>query len=293
MVHFNGGDAEAFHTPGDKHAPDFPPETNGPQTLSGGAAAETLSGGNGDDVIDGNGGADLLLGGNGEDTIVWDPGDGSDVVDGGRGFDTMQFNTGNIGETMTLVAQDGHALLTRDVGKIVMDLDRIEHVVFGPSGGADHVTLGDLSTTDVRQVDVDFGSGADVLDASALGGHVSLTAEGGAGDDSLTGSAGDDVLAGGDGNDLLAGGGGADRFVFRAGETGRDTIVDFQGHGADGRGDVLALNGFSDHSFNEAVANHHVAQVGADVVVSDASGGIVTLQNVLVTSLHANDFAFG
>ena len=51
-----------------------------------------------------------------------------------------------------------------------------------------------------------------------------------AGDDTLDGGAGDDTLDAGAGNNLLSGGGhGAlgDRFVFRAGESGHDTVLGF------------------------------------------------------------------
>ena len=57
--------------------------------------------------------------------------------------------------------------------------------------------------------------------------------------------------------------------------------------------DRIVLNGFSDHSFADAVASHHIAQVGADVAISDDAGVIVTLQNVSLASLQANDFVFG
>jgi Ca2+-binding RTX toxin-like protein len=54
-------------------------------------------------------------------------------------------------------------------------------------------------------------AGDDVLDGSALAaGAISLTLDGGEGDDVLIGSAGDDVLLGGTGDDVLLGGPGAD-----------------------------------------------------------------------------------
>jgi hypothetical protein len=40
------------------------------------------------------------------------------------------------------------------------------------------------------------------------------------------------------------------------------------------------------------VADNHIVQSGADVVVSDASGVIVTLRNVALSDLGANDFLF-
>jgi Ca2+-binding RTX toxin-like protein len=50
---------------------------------------------------------------------------------------------------------------------------------------------------------------------------------GDAGDDQLFGGEGADVLVGGEGVDQLTGGAGIDEFVFLAGETGVDTVTDF------------------------------------------------------------------
>ena len=333
----------------------------GNDTLAGTDGNDTLMGGAGNDVIDGNRGDDLQQGGAGDDTIQWDPGDGNDTVDGGAGTDTMAFNGSNIGETIRLSASGaGHAVLTRDVASIHMDLDNVERVAIRALGGIDNLTVDDLRATEVRQVDIDFGGfdgtpdavadsltlfgqasgetinvtsaggvvsvtgmaadvtvrgadtfdrllifaggGADQIDASTLAGQMGLTLvgldgndniKGSHGDDQLTGDIGDDTLAGGDGNDVMAGGAGSDRFIFTRSQTGRDFIVDFQAHDASGHGDLLVLNGVSDHSFAEAVANGHIIQAGADVLVGDASGSIVTLANVSLSSLHASDFLFG
>ncbi len=62
---------------------------------------------------------------------------------------------------------------------------------------------------------------------------------GGDGDDVLTGGAGTDILCGGDGADVLIGDAGADWFVFAFGDTGRDTVLGF-----DGTEDGIALSGF-------------------------------------------------
>jgi Ca2+-binding RTX toxin-like protein len=71
------------------------------------------------------------------------------------------------------------------------------------------------------------------------GGAGSDGLSGGAGRDKLMGGHGPDRLAGGDGSDLLIGGEGADAFVFHAGETGMDTVMNFQ----DGE-DRFELRGF-------------------------------------------------
>jgi Ca2+-binding RTX toxin-like protein len=240
---------------------------NGSDRILGGRGADRLVGGQGDDTIDGNQGADLMLGGAGRDSLIWDPGDGSDTIDGGAGFDTHLFNTSGGDEVMSLTAgPGGHAILTRNLGSIAMDLDNVERVVFGAGDGADKITVGDLRGTDIRQVDAQGGAGADTLDASTLQGRVEVTFTGGAG---------------------------ADRFVFAANAGGEAHVSDFAAHSLGAVADLVQLIGSSDASFAAALANHHIAQAGADVVVSDATGVIVTLQNVSLGALQASDFLFG
>ena len=129
---------------------------NGKDSLTGGAGAETLAGGNGSDSIDGNGGSDVGLLGNGDDTFVWDPGDGSDIVEGQNGIDTMLFNGANGAEQVDLSANGERLRFFRTQGTITMDTDGVETVDFNALGGADLVTVNDLSGTDVSDVNVDL-----------------------------------------------------------------------------------------------------------------------------------------
>jgi len=69
-------------------------------------------------------------------------------------------------------------------------------------------------------------------------------------------------------------------------------VKGFQAHGAGANGDVVALSGFVDQSLAQALADGHIAQSGADVVISDGAHVVATLQNVLLSALHANDFVF-
>lgn len=241
---------------------------SGSDTLGGGAGADTLDGGNNDDRIDGNGGADLMRGGTGDDVLVWDPGDGSDTLNGETGFDTHLFNTSNASETIDLFGDGGAAILTRNVGAITMHIEGVERVVIGGpvNGGDDLITVRDLGRTEVREVVVEGGAGADTLDASAFAGARSLS------------------LSGGDGDD---------RFVFSATMARGVEVTDFQAHAGGVTGDLIQLTGGSDASFDDALANHHLAQSGADVIISDASGMIATLRDVQLSTLHANDFLFG
>ena len=149
------------------------------------------------------------------------------------------------------------------------------------SGLAEQVTIAQAEAGD--HLSINGGAGNDTIDASAIpAGTLALTLDGGEGNDTIVGSVANDVLIGGDGNDT---------FVFKFGASGQDVIQDFQVHGAGSQGDVIRLTGFSDHTFDQALAGGHIAQSGADVVISDGTNIIATL-HVSLASLHANDFMF-
>jgi Ca2+-binding RTX toxin-like protein len=128
----------------------------GDDTIAGGKGVETLLGGDGNDSIDGNGGNDLALLGAGDDTFVWDPGDGSDKIEGQDGTDTMRFNGANVSEQVDLSANGSRLKLFRTQANITMDTAGVERVDFNALGGADLITINDLSGTDVRSVNVDL-----------------------------------------------------------------------------------------------------------------------------------------
>ena len=123
----------------------------GDDSLAGGSGAETLLGGDGNDSIDGNRGNDVAFMGAGDDTFVWDPGDGSDIVEGQDGADTMLFNGAGVAEQVDLSANGNRLRFFRDPGTITMDTRGVERVDFNALGGADIVTVNDLTGTDVDQ----------------------------------------------------------------------------------------------------------------------------------------------
>jgi Ca2+-binding RTX toxin-like protein len=127
-------------------------------TLDGGADNDLLIGSAGNDLIIGGTGADTALMGAGDDTFVWNPGDGSDIVEGQGGRDTMQFNGANVAENMTLSANGTRLRFTRDIGNIVMDVAGVEVVNVTAKGGADTVTVNDLSGTSVTDVNIDLSA---------------------------------------------------------------------------------------------------------------------------------------
>jgi Ca2+-binding RTX toxin-like protein len=129
---------------------------DGNDTLAGGSGDETLRGGDGRDSIDGNRGADVGLMGDGADTFVWDPGDGSDVVEGRAGRDPLVFHGAPIAEQFDLSANGRRLRFFRDVGAITMDTRGVERVDVPALGGADTITVNDLTATDVSAVNADL-----------------------------------------------------------------------------------------------------------------------------------------
>jgi Ca2+-binding RTX toxin-like protein len=278
----------------------------GNDTIVGGKGVETLRGGDGNDTIDGNGGNDLALLDAGDDTFVWDPGDGSDTVEGEEGTDTLRFNGANVAERVALSANGSRLEFLRDPGNVTMDTAGVERVDFNALGGADTVTVDDLTGTDVKTVNTDLAGALggttgdaqtdqvtvdgtngndkinvagdasgiavtglatlvaiqhqepnDKLDVNGLGGDdvisaaaltaqaITLSLDGGAGDDTIAGAQGVETAFGGDGNDSVDGNGGNDVAFLGAGD---DTFVWDPGDGSDtvegqDGADTLLFNG--------------------------------------------------
>jgi Ca2+-binding RTX toxin-like protein len=134
----------------------------GNDTLVGSAGADRFDGGDANDSVTGGQGTDVALLGAGDDTFTWNPGVGSDVVEGQEGHDTMVFNGTNTNDRIEVSANGQRARLTRDVGNITMDMNGLETLDVNALGGADTVTVDDLTGTDMTKVSTELGSqGAD------------------------------------------------------------------------------------------------------------------------------------
>ena len=315
----------------------------GNDTIIGSRGADTLTGGAGDDFIVGGVGNDVALLGDGNDRFVWNPGEGSDVVEGQAGTDTLDFVGSNASESMDISANGGRVRLFRDVGNITMDVNGVEHIQIEAAGGADTITVNDLTGTGVTQVALDLAApgtisgdgqpdqvtvnatagddaiaitgggnavtvtglaaqvtiantdgvgdslvvnglgGNDSIDASALGaGQISLTINGGAGNDTITGSGGNDTVAGGTGNDVARLGDGDDLFVWNPGDA--SDVVEGQGgtdtllfNGANVNENIsISANG-SRVTLTRDVANITMDVNGVEHLQVNASGGTDTI----------------
>jgi Ca2+-binding RTX toxin-like protein len=130
------------------------------------------------------------------------------------------------------------------------------------------------------------GAGDDVIEASGVAaGAIRLVLDGGAGNDVIIGSDGDDVLIGGEGDDVLIGGLGNDVFDFGPGDD-----IEIQGFVAgaatEDRIDLRGLAGATGLDWVLA----HARDVDGSAVIDLGGGQEMTIGDVSVASLHADDF---
>jgi hypothetical protein len=181
----------------------------------------------------------------------------------GDAVDTLAFDGSDADERFHAAAAGQRVRLTHDWGREPVELDDVDVLRLGAGGGADALTVDDLSATDTFQVDADLGAGLDraVVNASSAGDQVSISDLTGAvsvvgptfvrftqveAADRLTlnGRGGDDVLSastarmaltldGGDGSDVVLGGPGHDTLI------GGSDFDDVKG----GKGDDVARLG--------------------------------------------------
>jgi Ca2+-binding RTX toxin-like protein len=235
-------------------------------TINGGDGNDTITGSAGNDTVIGGRGSDVAKLGAGDDTFVWNPGDGSDTVDGGAGNDTLLFNDANVNENIDISANGKGATLTRDVGPVTMNLTNIENIDVNALGGADTITVNDMSKTSVKHVAIDLSgtpgtgtgdgqsdtvvinatSGDDTINVTDNNGVITVT--GLATDVTITGFeagdhlvinglGGDDVInAAGLGDGMLLTANGGDGNDILIGGTGNDTL-------SGGAGDDILIGG--------------------------------------------------
>ena len=168
----------------------------GDDTLLGGRGNDVQLGGDNNDALDGNQGNDTALMGAGDDRFTWDPGDGSDTIEGQAGSDVLAFNGANVAEAFDVSANGGRVRFFRNVANITMDLDDVERIDLNALGGADQLTVNDVSGTDLTAVNTDLagtiggttGDGAqDQVIVNATNGADVIAAGGAAGSASVTG----------------------------------------------------------------------------------------------------------
>lgn len=252
---------------------------NGNDTGNGGYNDDILYGEAGDDTIFADEGNDTIFGGIGDDGLhgrkgddLIDGGSGADRVYGYLGNDTVTFENSNSGVDVSIVRGTGIG------GDAQGDTyNNIENFI-----GSAH---NDIIKGDAGINILSLGGGDDI----AHGGFSADTIEGGSGNDTIYGDGGDDYINAGTGDDWMDGGDQNDTFIFINGD-GIDAIWSFQaGAGTD---DVID---FSNHSVFNSMTDvlNNAIDLNGHTVISDGAGGQITIYNVAVANLHADDFDFG
>jgi Ca2+-binding RTX toxin-like protein len=255
--------------------------------LNGGDGNDTITGSAGSDLVNGGRGNDVALLGAGDDTFVWNPGDGSDTVEGQAGSDTLLFNGANVSEKIDISANGSRVRFTRDVANITMDVNGTETIDFRALGGADTITVNDLTGTDVNQVKIDLaapgggGDGAvDTVVINATSGDDVITAVNNNGVVTVSGLASEVTISNFEADDrLVINGLGGDDVIEASGLTGMQLTAD----GGDGD-DVLIGSPGNDTLLGGAGDDVLIGGGGQDVL-DGGPGNNIVIQSATVAPI--------
>lgn len=254
--------------------------------MNGSADGDHFWGYGGNDTLRGFGGRDWLWGGEGDDLVETGVGNdrisvslGNDTLNGGRGRDTITLDRDLRG-----ISDDG--------GRFNIDLAagtfNTEGSTISPSASLSSVenVLGTYA--------LDGEDRAVLMDMFIVGNSRKNQLTGGAGADTLEGGGGRDRLEGAAGDDMLTGGEKADRFVFSteiASTWGSDVITDFT---TSGRREVIQIDAHNEADSFVAFLSA-ARQSGTDVIYDKGLDGVnvITIENLDLNDLSANDFLFG
>ena len=261
--------------------------------------ANIINGNSGNNTLDGGIGADTLVGGIGNDVYIVDNAtdiivekvdEGIDEVDSSISY-TLSDNverlilTGNedlsgTGNNIPNVVEgnSGNNLLTGGEGADTLlggsgdDLYKIDNI-------GDVVVENADAGTDTVYASVSYILGTNTENL-VLTGSDDINGTGNSLDNTLTGNYGVNILDGGDGNDILDGGSGADTYVIGFGE-GNDTI-----RGAMDETDTVRFQG------NWSALDIGISRNNDNLLFTDVSGQILTLENWYSTTSPLNYFVF-
>jgi Ca2+-binding RTX toxin-like protein len=252
----------------------------GDDILAGSSGADRLYGGDGDDLLSGGLDADQLYGGAGNDTFAISLHDNAvDTVFDHEGSNHIRLEGVTdqavqaviVGDDLYLIVDAnpvavvsgyvGHedSFAGVDLGDGIIGVDQLlpqdlsglseEAAIFEPEPAGP--VPGDLLASYLSAPSMAGGNASDQL----IGTDAADWLSGLAGDDDLQGGDGADVLEGGDGSDWLRGGAGDDRYLFKSGQSGLDTISDAEGS------NIAELDGFAGARLEGVVVGHDLVVV--------------------------------
>ena len=261
-------------------------------TLNGGDGDDTIIGSAGNDLVNGGRGNDTALLGAGDDVFVWNPGDGSDTVEGQAGNDTLVFNGANIAEKIDISDNGGRVRLSRDVAAITMDLNDTETLDVNTFGGADTITVGDLTKTDVTKVNIDLGSNgaadgaADTVIINATSASDVITLVNNNGVITVSGLASDVTITDFDTNDrIVINGLGGDDVIQASGLTG--ILLTENG----GDGDDVLIGSAGDDTINGGLGDDVLIGGPGFDILDGGPGDNILIQSLTVAPAVAGDAA--
>jgi hypothetical protein len=126
-------------------------------TVVGSQGEDVLIGGAGNDKITGGPAKDTVFGGDDQDRAVWSPGDGNDRIEGQDGFDVVAVTGSDASENVSVIPNGLRVLIVRDLGGF-LDLGSTERIDHQALRGADSLTVGDMTATELKRVAVDLAS---------------------------------------------------------------------------------------------------------------------------------------
>jgi Ca2+-binding RTX toxin-like protein len=268
-------------------------------TINGGAGNDIIVGSHGDDTVFGGTGNDIAQLGDGNDLFVWNPGDGSDIVEGQAGFDTLQFNGANIGENIDFSANGERVRMFRDVGNVTMDLNGVENINLVALGGADNITVNDLTGTDASAINIDLaaqpggtiGDGqVDTVIINGTNGADAITVVNNNGVVTVSGLAADVTISGFEATDRIVINGLNGDDVITA--SGLGSAMQLTANGGDGA-DVL-IGGTGNDTLSGGNGDDILIGGGGLDILDGGPGDNILIQGLAApTQLHASHFLLG
>ena len=281
---------------------------DGNDRITGSVNGDFVIGGDGGDHVRGGGGDDVALLGSGADFYAWKSGDGNDIIEGQGDADMLKLRGGGGDGSFAVAANGGRVSILGSIDATLLDINDVESLSLRAGAGIDSLSIGDLTGTDIQNIDIDLiekrgagsadtvtvvGTGAaDVIILSVSNGIVSVgglpatTAIRNANAQDrlvVNGSIGADLIdasilpavkmqldfRGSDGNDVLLGSDGVDRFIWNPGDD-NDTI-----NGGGGGKDLLDFSGSAASEMVNIFANGQQLNLFRDIAAVQITTNLV------------------